>query len=95
LRFGGGPPASFASISNTNSFGYTAGFGLEWAFWNNWSLCADYDYIGLPSQTFTVAPGPTTFGGDVITKRHDRKRLDGGGAPIFQPSRPELYARRP
>ena len=43
------------------------GFGLEWAFWNNWSVRAEYDYIGLPSQSFTVAPGPTIFGGDVIT----------------------------
>jgi outer membrane immunogenic protein len=67
ITIGGGPPASFASVSNTNSFGYTAGFGLEWAFWNNWSVRAEYDYIGLPSQSFTVAPGPTTLGGDVIT----------------------------
>ena len=28
---------------------------------------AEYDYIGLNNQSFTVAPGPTTFGGDVIT----------------------------
>ena len=62
----GGVPTSLTSGNNTN-FGWTAGFGLEWAFWNNWSLRAEYDYIGLPSQTFTVAPGPTTFGGDVIT----------------------------
>jgi opacity protein-like surface antigen len=45
----------------------TAGFGLEWAFWNNWSLRAEYDYVGLSNQTFTVAPGPTIYGGDVIT----------------------------
>jgi outer membrane immunogenic protein len=67
IAIGGGPPASFASVTNTNSFGYTAGFGLEWAFWNNWSLRAEYDYIGLPSQSYTVAPGPTIFGGDVVT----------------------------
>jgi outer membrane immunogenic protein len=65
----GGPAASFAGVSNTNSFGYTAGFGLEWAFWNNWSLRAEYDYIGLPSQSLTVAAGTPTFGGDVITFR--------------------------
>jgi hypothetical protein len=28
---------------------------------------AAYDYIGLNNQSFAVAPGPTTFGGDVIT----------------------------
>ncbi len=63
----GGAPASFASVSNTNSFGYTAGFGLEWAFLNNWSVRAEYDYIGLPDQSYTVAAGTPTFGGDVIT----------------------------
>ena len=63
----GGAPASFASISNTNSFGYTAGFGLEWAFAGNWSVRAEYDYIGLRDQSHTVAAGTPTFGGDVIT----------------------------
>ena len=32
IAIGGGSPASFASVTNTNNFGYTAGFGLEWAF---------------------------------------------------------------
>ena len=63
----GGVPASFASVSNTDSFGYTAGFGVEWAFLNNWSVRAEYDYIGLPDQSYTVAAGTRTFGGDVIT----------------------------
>ena len=62
----GGAPATFASVSNTNSFGYTAGFGLEWAFLSNWSVRAEYDYIGLPDQSYTVAAGTPTFGDDVI-----------------------------
>jgi outer membrane immunogenic protein len=62
----GGVPATLTS-SNNSDFGWTAGFGLEWAFWNNWSLRAEYDYIGLNNQTFTVAPGPSIFSGDVIT----------------------------
>ena len=52
---------------NNSNFGWTAGFGLEWAFWNNWSLRAEYDFIGLGNHTYTVAPGPTIFSGDVIT----------------------------
>lgn len=60
-------PATLSS-SNNPDFGWTAGFGLEWAFWNNWSLRAEYDFIGLTNaKTFTVSPGPTIFGGDVIT----------------------------
>jgi opacity protein-like surface antigen len=63
----GGVPASFASVSNPNGFGYTAGLGVEWAFTNDWSLRFEYDYVGLPSQSYTVAAGTPTFGGDVIT----------------------------
>src|SRR5579872_1160235 len=59
----GGVPATFTSISNTTSFGYTGGLGLEWAFAGNWSVRAEYDYIGLPSQNYMVAPGTPTFGG--------------------------------
>jgi outer membrane immunogenic protein len=62
----GGAPVTLTS-SNNSDFGWTAGFGLEWAFWNDWSVRAEYDYVGLNNQSFTLAPGPTTFGGDVIT----------------------------
>ena len=68
--------ASVALTSSNNSdFGWTAGFGLEWAFWNNWSVRAEYDYIGLNDKSFTVAPGPTSFGGDVITYRYQNVSL--------------------
>ncbi len=61
-----GVPASFSSVSNANGFGYTAGLGVEWAFAPDWSLRFEYDYIGLPNQTYTVAAATPTFGGDVI-----------------------------
>ena len=41
----GGAPVALTSSSGSD-FGWTA-FGLEWAFWNNWSVRAEYDYIGL------------------------------------------------
>jgi opacity protein-like surface antigen len=56
-----GTPASFNSISNTTTSGYTAGFGFEWAFSGNWSVRAEYAYIELPNQTFTVAPRDADF----------------------------------
>jgi outer membrane immunogenic protein len=61
----GGAPASFTSTS-TNNLGWTAGVGVEWAFAGSWSARAEYDYIGLNNQSFTVAPG-TVFAGDVIS----------------------------
>ena len=62
----GGAPVALTGSGNTD-FGWTAGFGLEWAFLDNWSLSAEYDYIGLNNQTLTAPAGIPTFGGDVIT----------------------------
>ena len=62
-----GVPASFTGVNNTTASTWTAGFGLEWAFYSNWSVRAEYDFIALPTQTLTVAPATPTFGGDVIT----------------------------
>ena len=45
---------------------------MEWAFWNNWSARAEWDYVRLNSQTFTVRayrPG-TPFGGDVFNNNN-------------------------
>jgi len=53
-----------------SNWGWTAGVGLEYAFWGNWSGRVEYDYIGLTSQSFTVPiiPGvlaaPDTFTGN-------------------------------
>jgi outer membrane immunogenic protein len=59
-----GAPASFSTTSN-NNLGWTAGLGVEWAFWGTWSARAEWDYIRLNNQSFTVAAGGP-FGGDVI-----------------------------
>jgi outer membrane immunogenic protein len=40
-----------------NIFGWTAGLGVEWAFWGNWSARAEYDYIGLQNATYTTVGG--------------------------------------
>jgi outer membrane immunogenic protein len=67
IAIAGGGPASFSSVNNTTVSTWTAGFGLEWAFYDNWLVRAEYDFIALPNQTLTVAPATPTFGGDVIT----------------------------
>jgi len=47
----------FQSISASNtSTGWTAGGGVEWAFWSNWSLRAEYLYVDLGDSTFTSVP---------------------------------------
>src|SRR5450631_2857042 len=49
-----------ASITGSNSStvsGWLVGAGIEWAFAPNWSLKAEYDYLGLSGRTFTVPVG--------------------------------------
>jgi outer membrane immunogenic protein len=62
-----GAPATFSSTPGSTNNGWTAGLGVEWAFYGNWSARAEYDYIGLQNQSYTVAAGTPTFGGDVIS----------------------------
>jgi outer membrane immunogenic protein len=33
--------------------GWTAGGGIEWAFWRNWSVKLEYDYYGFGSRSVT------------------------------------------
>ena len=52
----GGVPFTVGNTSNTN-WGWTAGVGVEWAFWGTWSARAEYDFVGLNNQNFTVTNG--------------------------------------
>jgi outer membrane immunogenic protein len=48
-----GVPFTVGNTSNTN-WGWTASVGVEWAFWGTWSARAEYDFVGLNNQNFTV-----------------------------------------
>jgi outer membrane immunogenic protein len=67
--------ASFAPSTSSTNFGWTAGFGAEWAFWGNWSgtwsVRAEYDFVGLNNQTFVVPAAAPVLAGDVIST-HNR-----------------------
>lgn len=34
-------------------FGWTVGAGIEWAFWDNWSVKLEYDYYGFGTRSVT------------------------------------------
>jgi outer membrane immunogenic protein len=51
--------SAVVSSSYGNS-GWTAGLGIEWAFWGDWSARIEYDFVGLNSQTFAL---PVSVGG--------------------------------
>jgi outer membrane immunogenic protein len=66
LTVTGFPGATFTTSNNNNNFGWTAGLGVEWAFFNNWSARAEWDYIRLQNQTLTVGTSGTPFDTDVV-----------------------------
>jgi outer membrane immunogenic protein len=41
-----------------NRLGGTAGFGVEYAFWNNWSAKLEYDYMDFGTKSFTFVGTP-------------------------------------
>ena len=55
-----------SSNNNTRS-GWLVGAGIEWAFANNWTVKAEYDYIGLGNRSFTVPAGAPFLVGDTFT----------------------------
>jgi outer membrane immunogenic protein len=55
-----------AGSSNTIS-GWLVGGGFEWAFANNWSVRAEYDYFGLRGRSLTVPATFPVLAGDTFT----------------------------
>jgi outer membrane immunogenic protein len=51
--FAGGLPA-FSGTGTTNRVGWTAGTGVEWALWTNWSLKAEYDYLDFGTRAVAI-----------------------------------------
>jgi outer membrane immunogenic protein len=54
----------FTPVSNPTQFnfqgldlrvGWTAGAGVEWAFWENWSVKVEYDYFGFGHNTVLMS----------------------------------------
>ena len=79
---GGG---AFAGVSNSNGTvngtnvnisgpgsvsGWTVGVGVEYAFWGNWSVKAEYDFVRLSSATYTVPATAAAFAGDTISSNN-------------------------
>ena len=62
------PAGTFPTSISSNSTlgGWTAGVGVEWAFAGNWSARAEYDYMGLQNQNYTVTSTNPLFNGDTI-----------------------------
>jgi len=47
-------PAPGTASGTFNRTGWLAGGGVEWAFWGNWSVKAEYDYMGFGAITEAI-----------------------------------------
>jgi outer membrane immunogenic protein len=57
----GGVPFDLQGLETR--LGWTVGGGLEWAFWNDWSLKLEYDYYGLGTRSVTFIDANTGISG--------------------------------
>ena len=62
-----GTPVNISGSSSNQ--GWTAGAGVEYAFWGTWSVRAEYDFVRFNNATYTVptTPAAGVFGGDDIS----------------------------
>ena len=53
------PCATYDYEGLETRFGWTAGVGIEWALWNDWSLKLEYDYYGFGTRSVTFIDNVT------------------------------------
>jgi outer membrane immunogenic protein len=64
---------TFSNFDCHNSTGgWLVGAGFEYAITNNWTVKAEYDYLGLENRTFVVPAGAPFLAGDTFTSNHNR-----------------------
>jgi len=57
-----GAPYDFEGLENR--YGWTAGAGVEWALWQDWSIRLEYDYYGFGQRSVTFIDN--TFNGGAL-----------------------------
>jgi outer membrane immunogenic protein len=53
-----------------NAGGWLVGAGVEYAFTNNWTVKAEYDYLGLGNRTVFIPAGAPFLGGDTFVSNN-------------------------
>ena len=61
LCFGGPGPFPFDFTGSETRIGWTAGAGIEWAFWGNWSARLEYDFYDFANHRVTLADSLGAF----------------------------------
>src|SRR5262249_7674683 len=60
---------NFANCNNNNG-GWLAGAGFEYAFAPNWTVKAEYDFLGLGNRNFVVPATAPFPAGDTFTSNN-------------------------
>jgi outer membrane immunogenic protein len=60
---------NFTSCGSNNA-GWLVGGGVEWMFVPNWSVKAEYDFIGLGNRTFFIPATAPLLAGDTFTSNN-------------------------
>jgi outer membrane immunogenic protein len=60
---------NFANCGN-NTGGWLVGAGFEYAFTNNWTVKAEYDYLGLGNRTLLIPATAPLLAGDTFTSNN-------------------------
>jgi outer membrane immunogenic protein len=66
--------------------GWTAGAGVEWAFWPNWSLRLEYDYYGFGTRSVTFIDSITGNFGPLDVKQNIQVVKIGVDLHVFGPT---------
>jgi outer membrane immunogenic protein len=74
---------SLTGGSSNSTTGWTAGAGLEWAFYNNWTARVEYDYVGLGNRTFVVPVTSPVLAGDTFTSNRNVQMVTVGLNYLF------------
>lgn len=60
----GGATTLYNDIKDTRT-GWTLGAGVEWGFWDKWSLFAEYNYLNFGTKTYTFTAPTVTSNYDI------------------------------
>jgi outer membrane immunogenic protein len=60
---------AYDAEATEDRFGWTAGAGIEWAMWNDWSVKLEYDYYGFGTRNVTFTDNVSSVIGPVQVKQ--------------------------
>ena len=90
--FGGVP---YDLEGSENRIGWTAGVGIEWAIWNDWSVRLEYDYYGFGSRSVTLIDATTgNIGPENINQTIQTVKLGLNFHVVTGPRRPVEVVRQ-